>query len=97
MRAPGPLPALACSVQVGGPWLAGWILLAAAVSQVGQYQAEMASDSYQLQGMAERGFLPKALQRRSRFGTPIWGVVLSSTGVLILATMSFVEIVTLRE
>ena len=44
-----------------------------------------------------KGFLPKALQRRSRFGTPIWGVVLSSTGVLILATMSFVEIVTLRE
>lgn len=71
------------------------MLVAAACSQVGQYQAEMASDSYQLQGMAQRGFLPKVLANRSRFGTPIWGIVLSSMGVLILATMSFVEIVTM--
>ncbi|PNH00173.1 hypothetical protein TSOC_014020, partial [Tetrabaena socialis] len=80
---------------VGGPWLAGWICVAAACSQVGQYQAEMASDSYQVQGMAERGFLPRALGVRSRHGTPVYGIVLSSAGVLCLASMSFVEIVTL--
>ncbi|KAG2487400.1 hypothetical protein HYH03_013969 [Edaphochlamys debaryana] len=81
--------------QVGGPWLAAWIVVAAACSQIGQYQAEMASDSYQVQGMAERGFLPRALGRRSRHGTPVYGIALSSLGVLCLASMSFVEIVTL--
>lgn len=40
---------------------------------MGQFQAEMASDSYQLQGMAERGFLPLALAARSRHGTPTLG------------------------
>ncbi|EFJ45190.1 amino acid carrier 4, partial [Volvox carteri f. nagariensis] len=81
--------------QVGGPWLAAWIIVAAACSQVGQYQAEMASDSYQVQGMAERGFLPRALGRRSRYGTPVYGIVLSSLGVLCLAWKTFTEIVTM--
>ena len=49
------------------------MLGAAAFSQVGQYQAEMASDSYQLQGMAERGFLPLALANKSKHGTPTLG------------------------
>jgi len=60
-------------VQVGGRWLAVWVLGAAAFSQVGQYQAEMASDSYQLQGMAERGFLPLVLAKKSKHGTPTLG------------------------
>ena len=38
----------------------------------------------QVQGMAERGFLPKALGRRSRHGTPVYGILLSSLGVLCL-------------
>lgn len=37
----------------------------------------MSSDSYQLQGMAERGFLPKALASRSKHGTPTYGILLS--------------------
>ena len=49
----------AVAQTVGGKWLAVWVAMAAAVSQVGQYQAEMSSDSYQLDGMAERGFIPK--------------------------------------
>jgi len=81
--------------QVGGRWLAVWIMVAAACSQVGQYQAEMASDSYQLQGMAERGFLPKVLARRSKHDTPTLAIILSSLGVLSLASMEFVEIVEL--
>jgi amino acid transporter len=80
---------------VGGNWLAWWVVAAAAASQIGQFQAEMSSDSYQLLGMAERGFLPKALTRRSRHGTPIWGILLSSVGVVGLASFSFVEIVAL--
>ena len=46
------------------------MVAAAAVSQIGQFEAEMSSDSFQLQGMAERGFLPKALARRSKHDTP---------------------------
>uniref|UniRef100_A0A383VUM4 Amino acid permease/ SLC12A domain-containing protein n=1 Tax=Tetradesmus obliquus TaxID=3088 RepID=A0A383VUM4_TETOB len=79
--------------QVGGDWLAWWVVLAAAASQIGQFQAEMSSDSYQLQGMAERGFLPKALARRSRHGTPTVGILLSSLGVVCLGAFSFVDIV----
>ncbi|KAJ9529358.1 hypothetical protein QJQ45_013786 [Haematococcus lacustris] len=81
--------------DLGGSWLAVWVLFAAAFSQVGQYQAEMASDSYQLQGMAERGFLPLVLARRSPHGTPTLGIILSSAGVLVLSCLSFVEIVEL--
>lgn len=46
------------------------MVAAAAISQVGQFEAEMSSDSFQLLGMAERGFLPKALAKRSRHDTP---------------------------
>lgn len=38
-----------------------------------------------LQGMAERGFLPGAFYRRSRYGTPTLGIVCSSVGVLAMA------------
>lgn len=66
---------LACNtlvplLQVGGHWLSWWMVAAAAVSQIGQFEAEMSSDSFQLLGMSERGFLPKALGRRSKHDTP---------------------------
>lgn len=57
-------------LQVGGHWLSWWMVAAAAVSQIGQFEAEMSSDSFQLLGMAERGFLPKGLARRSKHDTP---------------------------
>ena len=57
-------------VQVGGHWLSWWMVAAAAISQIGQFEAEMSSDSFQLLGMAERGFLPKALAKRSKHDTP---------------------------
>lgn len=81
--------------KVGGRWLALWVVLAAAASQIGQFQAEMSSDSYQLQGMAERGFLPRALAGRSSHGTPTWGILLSALGVCCLAFFNFLEIVEL--
>ena len=54
-------------------------------------QAEMCSDSFQLLGMAERGFLPAVLARRSRHGTPTLAIVLSSAGVLGLVTFDFLQ------
>jgi L-asparagine transporter-like permease len=58
---------------------------------VGQFEAEMSSDSFQLLGMAERGFLPMVLARRSRFGTPTLGIVLSSLGICSLVTFNFLQ------
>ena len=47
-------------------------------------QAEMCSDSFQLLGMAQRGFLPAVLARRSQHGTPTLAIILSSVGVMAL-------------
>jgi hypothetical protein len=70
-------------------------VLAAGASQIGQFQAEMTSDAYQVQGMAERGFLPLVLAHKSRHGTPTYGILMSSVGVMFLASFNFVAIVEL--
>ncbi|KAJ0967996.1 hypothetical protein J5N97_024913 [Dioscorea zingiberensis] len=54
---------------------------------------EMSSDSYQLLGMAERGMLPTFFSRRSRYGTPLVGILFSASGVFLLSWMSFQEII----
>jgi len=50
--------------QLGGQALYGWVVAAAAVSNIGLYTAEMSSDAFQLLGMAELGLLPAALSKR---------------------------------
>ena len=55
-------------------------------------QAEMCSDSFQLLGMAERGFLPAVLAKRSRYGTPTLAILLSSLGILMLVTFDFLQV-----
>eukprot|EP00803_Ostreobium_quekettii_P007487 evm.model.scf_227.3 EVM.evm.TU.scf_227.3 scf_227:35250-42034(+) len=82
--------------EVAGDWLKAWIVLAAAASQIGLFEAEMSSDSYQVLGMAERGMLPKRLGVRSRHGTPTIGILLSSSGIAILCfTLHFQSVVDL--
>ena len=81
--------------KVGGSWLAWWIVVAAAVSQLGQFEAEMSTDSYQLLGMAERGFIPALFSQRSQYGTPTWAIVCSSIGVATMASFNFLQIVEL--
>ncbi|KAK3019948.1 hypothetical protein RJ639_002995 [Escallonia herrerae] len=78
---------------VGGVWLRWWIQAAAAMSNMGMFVAEMSSDSFQLLGMAERGMLPEFFAKRSRYGTPLVGILFSASGVLLLSWMSFQEIV----
>ncbi|CAM0944870.1 unnamed protein product [Alopecurus aequalis] len=78
---------------LGGAWLMWWLQAAAAVSNMGMFVAEMSSDSYQLLGMAERGMLPAFFAWRSRYGTPLIGILFSASGVVLLSTMSFQEIV----
>ena len=52
----------------------------------------MCSDSFQLLGMAERGFLPAALARRSHHGTPTLAIILSSIGILMLVSFDFLQV-----
>lgn len=78
---------------VGGVWLRWWIQGAAAMSNMGMFVAEMSSDSFQLLGMAERGMLPEFFAKRSRYGTPLIGILFSASGVALLSWLSFQEIV----
>lgn len=49
---------------IGGSWLKWWIQAAAALSNMGLFEAEMSSDSFQLLGMSERGMLPEVFAHR---------------------------------
>ncbi|CAN6889400.1 unnamed protein product [Brassica oleracea] len=78
---------------IGGGWLRVWVQVAAATSNMGMFIAEMSSDSFQLLGMAELGMLPEVFAKRSRYGTPLLGIVCSASGVLLLSGLSFQDIV----
>ncbi|KAF7137147.1 hypothetical protein RHSIM_Rhsim07G0139500 [Rhododendron simsii] len=78
---------------VGGVWLRVWIQVAAAMSTIGMFEAEMSGDSFQLLGMAERGMLPTFFAKRSRYGTPLVGILFSASGIILLSWLSFEEIV----
>ena len=47
---------------------------------------------FQVLGMAERGYLPKVFARRSRFGTPQVGILLSSLGIFMMLLFDFMQI-----
>lgn len=53
----------------------------------------MSSDSFQLLGMVERGMLPEFFGKRSRYGTPLVGILFSASGVISLSWLGFQEIV----
>ncbi|XP_010939690.2 probable polyamine transporter At3g19553 isoform X1 [Elaeis guineensis] len=77
---------------IGGPWLRWWIQAAAAMSNMGLFQAEMSSDSFQLLGMSEMGMLPAFFAIRSKYGTPTISILFSASGIIFLSWMSFQEI-----
>lgn len=79
--------------EIVGPWLSYWMMLASALTNVGMFEAEMSSDSWQIAGMADRGILPSFLGHRSHYDTPTYGILLSSAGILCLCWMSFSEVV----
>ena len=69
---------------IAGPWLEGWLVFAAGISNIGLFQAELSSDAFQLMGMAERGYLPRIFATRSRHGTPTYGILV---GLIVIVTM----------
>ncbi|KAI4318771.1 hypothetical protein MLD38_032440 [Melastoma candidum] len=77
---------------IGGVWLRGWIQAAAAMSNMGLFEAEMSSDAFQLLGMSEMGMLPSIFASRSKHGTPTISILCSATGVIFLSWMTFQEI-----
>ncbi|KAL2460317.1 putative polyamine transporter [Abeliophyllum distichum] len=77
---------------IGGSWLKWWIQVAAALSNMGLFEAEMSSDAFQLLGMSEIGMLPSIFASRSKYGTPTFSILCSATGVIFLSWMSFQEI-----
>ncbi|GLJ56143.1 hypothetical protein SUGI_1205190 [Cryptomeria japonica] len=77
---------------LGGFWLQWWVEAASALSNMGMFEAEMSSDSFQLLGMAEKGMLPLIFTVRSKYGTPLLGILFSASGVLLLSSMTFQEI-----
>lgn len=52
---------------IGGFWLKWWIQAAAAMSNMGLFEAEMSSDAFQLLGMSEMGMLPSIFASRLTF------------------------------
>ena len=78
--------------KVAGRWLSIWILLAASVSVMGQFQALVSSCSYQLQGMAELGWLPTVFGIKSRYDTPTVGLGIAVVLVLFLTQLQFIDI-----
>ncbi|XVE49304.1 hypothetical protein DITRI_Ditri01bG0072200 [Diplodiscus trichospermus] len=77
---------------IGGFWLKWWIQAAAAMSNLGLFEAEMSADAFQLLGMSEIGMLPAIFASRSKYGTPTFSILCSATGVIFLSWMSFQEI-----
>ncbi|KAH1040359.1 hypothetical protein J1N35_042102 [Gossypium stocksii] len=77
---------------IGGLWLKWWIQAAAAMSNLGLFEAEMSGDAFQLLGMTEMGMLPAIFASRSKYGTPTFSILCSATGVIFLSWMSFQEI-----
>ena len=79
--------------EIGGPWLGAWMMFAAAITNIGLFEAEMSSDALQIAGMADRGILPKFIGIRSKFGTPIVGIAMSAFCVIILSGYDFADLV----
>jgi len=76
-----------CS-EISGSWLGAWTVVAAAVSNLGLFEAEMSADAYQLLGMADRGMIPKIFRCRSKYGTPTYGIML---GTAVIVAMRYVN------
>lgn len=78
---------------LGGRTLQYWILASAAVSNMGQFMSEQASNAHQLLGMAQLGHLPSCFAVRNSHGTPVLGLALSVATSAPLATLNMESLV----
>jgi amino acid transporter len=83
----------AVAVTIGGSWLGAFTVLASAISNVALFEAEMSGDAYQLMGMADRGLIPKWFKKRSRFGTPVNGIIIGTLVIVLMSVADFDQLV----
>lgn len=57
------------------------------------FQAELSSDAFQLMGMADRGHLPKIFSKRSRHGTPTWGLIVGTAVIVCMGASNLDQLV----
>lgn len=81
--------------DIVGPWLGVWMVFAAGVSNIALFQAELSTESFQLMGMAERGFVPKIFASRSRYDTPTAAIVLSTLFMVGMSSSNLEKLVEL--
>jgi len=81
---------------IGGSSLGIWVLLSQAVANWGLFSAQMIEGSFQLQGMAEVGIVPRVF----RYRHPVTGAAYVANAlqlgtIALLTTLDFSEIITL--
>ncbi|XP_026412932.1 probable polyamine transporter At3g13620 [Papaver somniferum] len=80
--------------MIAGQWLKFWVGLGSVLSAVGLFEAQLSSSSFQLEGMANLGFLPAFFACRSKwFNTPWVGIFVSSLLTLGVSFMDFTDII----
>lgn len=79
--------------SIGGNYLALWIMAAAVASSIGQFETQMSSSTFSVQGMAELGWLPSICAIKSKYGTPIVGTILAVVSTVYFLRFKFEEIV----
>eukprot|EP00540_Astrosyne_radiata_P020719 CAMPEP_0116825920 /NCGR_PEP_ID=MMETSP0418-20121206/2244_1 /TAXON_ID=1158023 /ORGANISM="Astrosyne radiata, Strain 13vi08-1A" /LENGTH=342 /DNA_ID=CAMNT_0004454503 /DNA_START=1 /DNA_END=1029 /DNA_ORIENTATION=- len=87
----------AVSEQIGGRWLGAWLVFGAAISNLGQFEAELSSDSFMIMGMADRGYVPKFLSHRSSYGTPTFGILICTLVILICITHGMATLIEMEN
>lgn len=83
--------------EIGGRWLGNWVVVSSGISLLAQFFSEMAADSMQIQGMADRGQLPKMLSHRSPHDTPTYCLLLGVLLILVLLPLPFGIIIELSN
>ncbi|KAL3789441.1 hypothetical protein HJC23_001989 [Cyclotella cryptica] len=85
----------AVAVDIGGKWLGGWTIFAAGISNLALFEAELSADAFQLMGMAEHGYLPKFFQKKSKYGTPTYGIIFGTLVIIIFGCANFGQLLSL--
>ena len=77
------------ALEVGGPWLQWWVVLAAGLCNLQTYIATMTQASYMVCAMAEHGVLPRGLGRQSATHTPIRALLLCGSLSVVFLLVPF--------
>jgi amino acid transporter len=83
------------AVDIGGKWLGAWMIFAAGISNIAMFEAEMSSDAFKIMGMAERGYLPKCFEARSKYGTPTAGILTNTIVIIAFSCADFGQLLEL--